>query len=386
MKSKAGQTLVVVSGTGGSGGPSRSLGTVLHQLDGRVHRTLIAPPGSLTKLAAENGWCEQHIRIPNSRRLHFVVRLVDIALITAWIVWNRRRIAAIHANGEAELSLVGLGAKLTGCRLIVCARSSVIRPWVRRVAPVWRRILPCATWVAVSDLTQKLVTDAGLVEESNCYVIPNAIDFGQVVACEKESKEPDEVVRIGYLGGKGSHKGFDLLPAVVSNMTEPVIWHVYTSPPKADAPDHEIKTWRELQSLEKSVKIFGRLTDVRQGYAQCDIVFSPSYNESFGRVPIEAMANGLPVVLSDIEAFRQFVGDEDEGEACGLTFAVGDAAHAADSLSRLAADPELRRRMGARGKLKASQYTPEPVAQAFWEAYGFDPSLGPMPGVGSRIR
>jgi glycosyltransferase involved in cell wall biosynthesis len=64
---------------------------------------------------------------------------------------------------------------------------------------------------------------------------------------------------------------------------------------------------------------------------------------------IEAMAAGLPVVVSDVGAVRDMVGDGAEG----FVVPPGDAAALADRLDRLAADPVLRARMGYAGRARA---------------------------------
>jgi glycosyltransferase involved in cell wall biosynthesis len=44
-------------------------------------------------------------------------------------------------------------------------------------------------------------------------------------------------------------------------------------------------------------------------YRACDLFISPSYAESFGHAPLEAMASGAPVVVSNLEVHREICGD-----------------------------------------------------------------------------
>jgi phosphatidylinositol alpha-1,6-mannosyltransferase len=71
--------------------------------------------------------------------------------------------------------------------------------------------------------------------------------------------------------------------------------------------------------------------------------------ESFGIVLIEAMACGLPAIATDYPGVAAVV---DDGET-GLLVDRGDAAAVASALGTLAADPQMRERMGARGREKA---------------------------------
>jgi rhamnosyl/mannosyltransferase len=73
--------------------------------------------------------------------------------------------------------------------------------------------------------------------------------------------------------------------------------------------------------------------------------------ESFGIVLIEAMATGLPVIASDYPGVRAVV---DEGTT-GVLVPRGDPDAAAAALTRLAADPARRERMGAAGRVRAEE-------------------------------
>ena len=59
--------------------------------------------------------------------------------------------------------------------------------------------------------------------------------------------------------------------------------------------------------------------------------------------PVEAMASGLPVVVSTVRALAEIVQD---GET-GLLFPPLDAGALADQLKQLIDNPELRRKLGA---------------------------------------
>ncbi len=63
------------------------------------------------------------------------------------------------------------------------------------------------------------------------------------------------------------------------------------------------------------------------------------------------MAAGVPVVATDSGAIRDLITDGDEG----FLVPVGDADALADRIARLAADPALRARQGARGRSRAER-------------------------------
>ena len=106
-------------------------------------------------------------------------------------------------------------------------------------------------------------------------------------------------------------------------------------------------------------------TELAEHYRRCDVFVAPSTGqESFGIVLLEAMACGRPVVCSDIPGYRQVV---DPGGA--LLAPPGDAGELARMIAALAAEPELRRRMGASNCTRAQAYDWSPVARQVRDEY-----------------
>lgn len=89
----------------------------------------------------------------------------------------------------------------------------------------------------------------------------------------------------------------------------------------------------------------------------------PSKAEGFGLPVLEAMAQGLPVLASDIEVVREVGGD------AILTAPVDDVHRWAEGLRRLVEDAALRRQLSAAGRARASGFTWEATAAATLAAY-----------------
>jgi len=66
--------------------------------------------------------------------------------------------------------------------------------------------------------------------------------------------------------------------------------------------------WTHTSRASPTARVVrGRTLDVSQAYGRADIVLCPSREESFGRIAAEAMMNSIPVVASDIPAYRELV-------------------------------------------------------------------------------
>ena len=90
----------------------------------------------------------------------------------------------------------------------------------------------------------------------------------------------------------------------------------------------------------------GYRRDVAPCYALFDALVLPSANEGTPVVAIEALAAGRPVVATRVGGVPDVVDDGEDG----MLLEPGDVAGLADALERLARDPALRARLGARGR------------------------------------
>lgn len=88
-----------------------------------------------------------------------------------------------------------------------------------------------------------------------------------------------------------------------------------------------------------------------------------SVYEGFGLTPLEAMACGTPVVVSDAASLPEVVGDG------GILVAPMDVNAAAAALIRLFTEDDFHAEMRARALRQAARFSWEATAQATWAAY-----------------
>jgi D-inositol-3-phosphate glycosyltransferase len=99
------------------------------------------------------------------------------------------------------------------------------------------------------------------------------------------------------------------------------------------------------------VHLVGRVghTDLPSLIRSASAVVNVPYYEPFGIVPLEAMACGVPVVVSAVGGLCESVVDG----ATGLHVAAGDPVELSEALRRLLDDDVLRRRLGRAGARRA---------------------------------
>jgi len=359
-------TVLFVATPAALGGSNRSLVTLLNSLEGRVNRVLAAPPfGSFLELVERQGLADEYVMLPRKpdHSLDRVLRLLGGAKIAWWAVRNRRRLSAIHANAITGLNLSTPAAILTQRPTVVWIHDPVGSRWGTRLGPVLRKLLPKLELAAVSATAESVAVENGLCDPGDATIVPNPIDPTEVVAPDRKTGETP--LHIGILGGASHRKGFDLLPDVVEGLADlPVTWklYVYLGP-----SDENRDVWTRLDEFPRSlVDPVGKTPNVREAYADLDIVFCPSRAESFCRVAAEAMMNGIPVVGSDIDPLKALLGNDE----AGLIFPSTDIPAAIAALRKLAQDPALRNSLGETGRARAARFAPEEIAEELTDLYG----------------
>jgi glycosyltransferase involved in cell wall biosynthesis len=88
----------------------------------------------------------------------------------------------------------------------------------------------------------------------------------------------------------------------------------------------------------------------------------PAWYEGFGLPPLEAMASGTPVVVSDSSSLPEVVAD------AGLVVPAGDVEAWRKALERVVSDTDLAADLRHRGILRAAQFSWERAARLTWRA------------------
>ena len=114
-----------------------------------------------------------------------------------------------------------------------------------------------------------------------------------------------------------------------------------------DGPlEKELKAFAEALGIAPRVVFAGYREDVAEMIALMDIFVLPSLNEGMGKVLVEAMAEGKPVVATKVGGVPELVSDNLTGILCPPK----DSCAMAEAILKLLRDRELARRMGEEGR------------------------------------
>ncbi len=120
------------------------------------------------------------------------------------------------------------------------------------------------------------------------------------------------------------------------------------------------KPWRR-----QGVRTVGHVDRARlvRIFQAASLFVYPSFYEGFGFPPAEAMACGIPVVVSNVSSLPEVVGD------AGLQVDPGDAEALAMAIRKILDSPERRQELRGRGLERAARFRWDRAARETEEVF-----------------
>jgi glycosyltransferase involved in cell wall biosynthesis len=232
-------------------------------------------------------------------------------------------------------------------------KMSFLNRWIERF------VLPRASHgVACNAAARELFALHGF---PNITVIPLSVDTDLFVPAMQPRKDGRFV--IGYVGRLAGQKGVDLILSALARLPRDCSARLIGGGPEQS----------NLMQLAGTLGLLTRVEFVASVYraalpallSKLDVLVLPSrttryWKEQFGRVLIEAMACGVPVVGSDSGEIPNVIGD------AGIVFKEGNAEELAQALRRLHDDAGLRSELREKGLRRVKElYSVERVAAQY---------------------
>jgi glycosyltransferase involved in cell wall biosynthesis len=171
-----------------------------------------------------------------------------------------------------------------------------------------------------------------------------------------------------FLGRLNFTKGLDVLSRaygrVVRQRTDV---HLVIAGPDEDGYGRKVRAWLTEGGVLDRVTFTGMLIGQEKlaAFADADVFVLPSYTENFGMAVVEALACGLPVVISNkVNIWREIA----QAEA-GLVVNC-DSGELAEALLKIMDDTEGLKKLGAHGKILVQErFTWDSVANQMLQVY-----------------
>jgi glycosyltransferase involved in cell wall biosynthesis len=226
---------------------------------------------------------------------------------------------------------------------------NLMRPWHHRVD----------RFMAVSTAVARACASLGAPGRPAIQVIPPFLLDDSFPSAD--TGRPEFVPATGeylmFAGALGPHKGLDVLLEAWAGL-DAAIPLVLVGIRREDTPPHFPDGVTVVENVPN--------TEVIRAWANCTVAVVPSrWPEPFGRVALEAMGAGCPVVASAVGGLADLVVDG----TTGILVPPGDAAALRAAIQQLLADPGRRKSMGNAGRRRAAEFTASVVIPQVEQVY-----------------
>jgi glycosyltransferase involved in cell wall biosynthesis len=202
--------------------------------------------------------------------------------------------------------------------------------------------------------------------QSKIKCIPNGIDPTGYNIKRHQDKEKLVIAMVGNVTSRlKNHEFFIETVSFLKNKPH-VAFRIYGALPSETDPYYRgLKSQIDQNGLAEILTFKGhQQSEVIM--ADIDILFHPMGQESFGRIFIEAMAGGIPIVSVDNGGAVELV----RNDVNGFRVPENDAPAAASALEKMLNSTELRSRLGRNGRdIVEKEYTLELLAQNLSSVY-----------------
>jgi len=277
-----------------------------------------------------------------------------------------RDLDIIHVHLFPAQGLVALVVKLLGlkARLITTEHNT----FNRRRRLLFGRQIDRALYRAYDRIVCiSPGTAAAMVEwlpefAAQVITIYNGIDLEEYRVTERDCTERDTRIIISA-GRLTEQKNYETAIDAIGRIDGRALEYWILGQGEREAT---LKARVQALHLEDRVKFCGFRADVSLALRRADIFLLTSYWEGFGLAVVEAMAVGLPVVVSDVPGLREVVTPESQA---GFLIDPTDDEAFAEHLVTLLDDPALRQRMGNNARQQAARFDIKNTIAAYLDLY-----------------
>ncbi len=268
----------------------------------------------------------------------------------------------------------GAASRLTDCRLVTSPRGTLSpvalrrSRWKKRL--MWalcqkRAIHDSALFHATSTRELEDIRTAGL--RAPVAVIPNGVDIPDECLPEVDQEAGRYRRRLLYFGRIHPIKGIpNLIQAWTNVQADHPDWELYIVGPDSGGHLSQLKELAVDLGTQRLIfegPVYGE--NKSKLYQKAELYVLPSSTENFGITVAEALAHGVPVVVTKHGPWSAV-----EDHRCGWSVDFGSAPLVGALQDALACDPEELRTMGERGRdWMRRSFSWDGIATAMTETY-----------------
>ncbi len=280
----------------------------------------------------------------------------DLVLANGFITWEPANVNVahfVHTAWESNPSFPFKGLRPYSLyqRMYTALNARWEKPAFRNAQKV----------IAVSDVIAQEVQSLGVPAE-RIVTIPNGVDTEQFQPGAKERQSfglPPECFLALFAGDiKVPRKNLETVLKAMQHVPE---LHLAVAGATEGSPSPDVA--RELGVADR-VHFLGKVTEMAALMRSADLFVFPSRYEPFGLVVTEAMASGVPVIVSRCSGAADFVGDGGI-----LLNDPNDFMRLAEVMNQLRVDADTRAKMSRAGRMRALQMQWSTMADAYLQVF-----------------
>lgn len=302
-------------------------------------------------------------------------KLGGIGELAAWLAANAIDIVHTHSyKPNLYGRLAGLMCRPRGLGIVAHYHNQYDNKWEKDGSLVYDRLLADSTdaLLACSASVGEYVAHQIGVPVERVDVILNGVEAerfaaGDRVAARAALDLPDDAVVLGCVGRISEQKGqeeFIRAAARVAAQFPRALFLVIGSADDEALPARLRALAADLD-LGDRLRFTGHLSDMPAVHAALDVLVAPSRWEGFGLMLAEAMAAGKPIVATRAGAIPEVVVEDETA----LLTPVRDVPALAQAMLALLRDPARAAALGARGRVRARDFSWQRSAQRLQAVY-----------------
>ncbi len=206
----------------------------------------------------------------------------------------------------------------------------------------------------VFSTSNVMAKETKLYTNKRIEVIPFGVDLEMFLSRKEESIEFKKEIIIGTIKKLERIYGIDTLIRAFKILIDKIdSINIRLIIVGGGSLEKELKALSHQLQLDDKVDFIGKVDSeqVIKYYHKIDIAVFLSKQESFGVSVIEAMACGIPVIVSKAEGFKEIVSDNESG----IFVESENINETAEALEKLILNENLRKQLGVSGRKKVEE-------------------------------
>lgn len=278
--------------------------------------------------------------------LLFPIYCIWQLLLTIWyaIYFIKNKISVVHPQSRDDFISATLAAKILNKEVVWSDHADLKHVYSNH--KIWYKNPVGKLVYAVSKYANHIIVESlsekSLIEKSLGFYLPenySVVYLGVVDSSNSIPKNKNSLVLVST-SRLVKDKGIgELISAVKLTGAVGLTLKIC-----GDGPDADF--FKDMAKNIDYVKFMGHVDDIDAVLREADILIHPTYHEGFGLSLVEAEMHSLPIIATNTGSIPEIV----EDKVSGLLVPVKDVDALAKAIKVLAADSELRNKMGKAGR------------------------------------